>query len=154
MRVEIPDVAAAFAGLCVFLAARYLLGVVLAGVRVEMGAGEDDLLAVGPKERAGRLAEPGGDAPELAGGQVHGEDLVEGVARAFLLGLEDDASAIGREIAFAGANESVLAGDLVDVLQMRRLRLLPVRRLGGRGEQDSEREKGEHVRIPLLQSHS
>src|SRR5262249_12432846 len=46
-RVEVPDVAAALAGLLLLGALAELLGVVLAGLGVEVGAGEEDLLAVG-----------------------------------------------------------------------------------------------------------
>src|SRR5262249_25128865 len=71
----------------------------------EVAAGEDDLLAVGGEVAARGLADAGADAVGAAGRQVHGEDLVEGVAALLLLGLEDDGLAVGGEVAFAGADE-------------------------------------------------
>src|SRR5262249_34777750 len=127
VRVEVPLVAPPAAALAVLLAAAVLLGVAGPGLGVEVAAGEDHLLAVGPEVGAGRLADAGADAGRAAALQVRREDLVERVAGPLLLGLEDDRVAVGREVALAGADEVV--GQLADVRQAGRLGLLP----GGRG---------------------
>src|SRR5262249_27116240 len=76
VRVEVPLVGPTLAGRLLLLARLVLLGVPVLGVRVEVAAGEDDLLAVGGEVGAGRLADAGADAAELAALQVHDEDLV------------------------------------------------------------------------------
>src|SRR5581483_10820318 len=58
-RVEVPFVGAAPAGLAVLLALAVLGLLLLFGVGVEVAAGEDDLLAVGPEVAARRLADAG-----------------------------------------------------------------------------------------------
>src|SRR5262249_36674105 len=129
----------ALAGLHVLLALLVLGLVLLLGVGVKVTAGEDDLLAVGPEVGAGGLADAGADAAELAGVEIHDEDLVERVAGPLLLGLEDDPLAVGREVALAGANE--ILRHLSDVGEVGRLGLFPVGRVGAEGEAG---EKGKH----------
>jgi len=102
-----------FAGRGVVLAPLVFFGVMLLGVGVEVRTGEDDFLAVGPEETARRLADAGADAAGAAALQVGREYLVEWVAGVLLLGLENDGLAVGREVAFAGAD--VVRGDLPDV---------------------------------------
>src|SRR6185503_341692 len=80
VRIEVPLVAAAHAGLLLLLALLVLLGVVAFRIGVEVAAGEDDLLAVGREEAARRLADAGADAGDAAGRQVLGEDLIERIA--------------------------------------------------------------------------
>src|SRR5438128_3619544 len=60
-RVEVPLVAAAFAGGLVLLALTVFLGVVGFCIRIEVTAGEDNLLAVRPKVTARRAADAGTD---------------------------------------------------------------------------------------------
>jgi hypothetical protein len=111
---------------------------VLLGVRVAVAGGEDDLLPVGAEVAAGGAADAGADARGFARRQVHDEDLVERVAGALLLGLEDDLLAVGRKVPLAGAH--VVEGNLLDVLQVRGLGRLPVVRVGGEGQRERQHE--------------
>src|SRR5207245_2154746 len=96
--------AAATAGLLVLFALLVLGGVMGFRFRVEVAGGEDDFLAVGAKIDAGRLADARADADGPARRQVLYEDLIERVAGALLLGLEDDLRPVRREVALAGAD--------------------------------------------------
>src|SRR5207248_1886696 len=96
------------------LAARFVAGplllfqpVLFLHVRVEMAAGEDDLLAVGPEVGAGRAARPRADAMKDPGLQVHDEDLVERVAASLFFRLEDDLLAVGRKVALTRTDKVV-----------------------------------------------
>ena len=66
------------------------------------------------EEGAGRLAVAGRDALGVAGREVERVDLVEGVA-GLAFALEDQALAVGRPVAFAGA--ASLDGEPADARQ-------------------------------------
>src|SRR5581483_11725435 len=104
VRVEVPAVAAALLRLLLLLALLALRGVMRLRLRVEVAAGEEDLLAVGPEIAAGRLADARADPADHAALQLHDEHLVERVLP-LLLGLEDDLLGVGREVPLAGADE-------------------------------------------------
>src|SRR5205807_7526142 len=124
--IEVPLVAAALAALPVLVTLAILVGIVLARLGIEMAAGEEDLLAVGPEVAAGGLAHARADAAITAAWQVHDEDLVKGIAGTLLLGLEDDLLAVGREVPLTGPDE--IKGDLTNVREVRCLLLLPLGR--------------------------
>src|SRR5262249_35837184 len=130
VRVEIPDVSAAFLVLPLFVAQLEFGGVMLLGIRIEMGAGEDDLLAVRTKEGTRGFANAGTDAAIFAALQIHDENLVKRIF-ALLLSLENDGFLVRREVAFTGADE--IMRHLSDVLQMSRFQLLPI--IGGLSSQ-------------------
>src|SRR5262249_50088842 len=111
----------------ILLALLVFLGVFVLGVRIEMSAGEDDLLAVGPEVAARRLADAGADATKPASLKVHHEDLIKRIARILFLGLKTNLLTVGREISFAGASKFL--GDLANVPQMRRFGLFPFGRV-------------------------
>ncbi len=107
LRVVVPRVASLLAR----GAERQFLVLVLLRPGIEVGGGEEHLVAVRPEECAGGLPDPRGDPFDVACRQIEREDLVPGVGRV-AFALKDHALAIRREIPFAGA--SALHGEPAD----------------------------------------
>src|SRR5260221_12852176 len=85
-------------------------------VRIEMTRSEEDALAVGRKEAARRLAAPGADPPRLTASERLGVDLIEWIVLRHRL--IDNRPAVGREVSFAGPDET--ARHLADVREIAR----------------------------------
>src|SRR6185436_1042829 len=98
LRVVVPGVAAFLAR----GAKRVFVVLELFRLRIGVRRREFDLVGPRPEERAGRLADAGGDPPGLARRQVERIDLIEGIAR-LALTLKDQPAAIGGPVALAGA---------------------------------------------------
>src|SRR6266545_1586708 len=114
----------------------------VARLRVEVAAGEDDLLAVGVEKGARGLADTRADAAILARLKVHDEDLIERIAAVLLLSLENDLLGIGREVALAGANK--VEGELSNVLEVCAFLSLPVGAWRAATEDEGD-EQGPHI---------
>ena len=95
------------------------------------------------------LPMPGLTRRRSAGLQVHDEHLVKGIAAVLFLGLEDDRLAVGRKIAFAGADES--RGDLPDILEVGGFGLFPGSRVGRDGVKGQESKHGSSFRNEALE---
>src|SRR5579875_731550 len=142
-RIEVPLVAAPSAGLTFLFAPAIFFGILFLRLWIEMAAGEEDFLAIGRKIRARGLADAGADTAHMLALQIHNENLIKGIAAIFFLGLEDNAVAVGREIALAGADE--IRSDLANIFQMDGLGFLPIDRLSG---QQGQEQPNAHVYAP------
>src|SRR5207302_11214412 len=110
-------------------------------IGIEVAAGEDDLLAVGPEVTARRPASARTDSSITAGIKVHDKDLIERIACAFFFRLEDNLLHVRRKVTLPGTHKIV--AHLADVPQVNAFELLPAAP-GHARDKACENEKHQH----------